>query len=584
MIDRQLNSRLTTLAATAALTCASALAAFSLAPSQAEACGGTFCDAGPQVMPVDQSGENILFWIDQNEGEPHTEAHIQIQYEGDAERFAWLIPVMEVPEVLVGSQALFDRLLGSTVPTFTINTRFDGDCGGVSGIGCGFALEDASVAGGGDEASNGTFGQEDDVGGVDVIDRGFAGAFEYVVLTGTSVEEIVTWLDDAGYAQDEDAPPILQEYLDEDFKFVAVKLKSGAGVDEIHPLAIRYPGIEPCVPIRLTRIAATEDMAIRTFFLGQSRAAPQNWPHVSLNLLGLDWTTDPSADYNELVSLAVDEAGGRAFVTEYAGTDSVVDPTGIFNTDWNSAAFAEVEPVNAVALLGQQGLASCNYATRNGEACEFFHPQVRPLLEKYLPAPVGVEPLEYWDDLGGYEEFIDMEAWNTSPGFAAEFEERISMPAEHAIDMLDDASYLTRLFTLLSPHEMLEDPLFHEVTDLGTVDNNITATRVFSCDESPDYFEFTDGRTLALEDSINYPTLEGMPLAERIELVPMMGPPQVQTDNGAIIDDFVDEWNSDRILGPSAGCSVTRVRAEAILSFMAIFGIAWFQRRRRRDA
>ena len=38
--------------------------ALALAPTPARACGGTFCDSGPVVMPVDQSGENILFWID----------------------------------------------------------------------------------------------------------------------------------------------------------------------------------------------------------------------------------------------------------------------------------------------------------------------------------------------------------------------------------------------------------------------------------------------------------------------------------------------------------------------------------------
>ena len=63
--------------------CAAALAHLAQ-PSVAEACGGTFCDAGPQVMPVDQTGENILFVV----GEESVEAHVQIQYEGNPEQFA----------------------------------------------------------------------------------------------------------------------------------------------------------------------------------------------------------------------------------------------------------------------------------------------------------------------------------------------------------------------------------------------------------------------------------------------------------------------------------------------------------------
>jgi len=52
---------------------------------------------------------------------------------------------------------------------------------------------------------------------------------------------------------------------------VAVKLQPGAGVNEIHPLVVRYPGSAPCIPLKLTAIAATEDMAVRAFFLGDRR-------------------------------------------------------------------------------------------------------------------------------------------------------------------------------------------------------------------------------------------------------------------------------------------------------------------------
>src|SRR5262245_29295755 len=90
-----------------------ALAALS-APRAADACGGTFCDSGPRAMPVDQKGENIIFVM-----EPGTvEAHIQIQYKGEASKFSWILPVQALPDVQVGSEALFSRLLSATVPTY----------------------------------------------------------------------------------------------------------------------------------------------------------------------------------------------------------------------------------------------------------------------------------------------------------------------------------------------------------------------------------------------------------------------------------------------------------------------------------
>src|SRR5689334_539861 len=100
------------------------------APRIAEACGGTFCDNGPMAMPVDQTGENIAFVMLPGK----VEAHIQIQYQGEAPKFSWILPVQSLPEVEVGSQGLFDRLLSTTVPTYSFTTQFD-NCGPVTGAG-----------------------------------------------------------------------------------------------------------------------------------------------------------------------------------------------------------------------------------------------------------------------------------------------------------------------------------------------------------------------------------------------------------------------------------------------------------------
>jgi hypothetical protein len=544
-----------------------------LAPRIADACGGFFCDAGPTVMPVDQTGELIVFWVDRSGTEPHTEAHIQIQYDGEAEDFAWIIPVTAEPEVLVGSQALFDSMLAATVPTFTINNTTIGDCGG--GFGCGFANFDLA---GGDGGSFG--GEGDETGGPDILDRGFAGAFEYVTLTGDTVQEIVDWLDANGYAQDPDAPPILEEYLQDDFVFVAVKLRGGADVDEIHPLAIRYPGIEPCIPIKLTRIAAVDDMKIRAMFLGESRVAPTNWPHVEVNLTQFDWVNGPATSYDQVTGAAIDEAGGRAFVTEYAGTPAVVSTSGVFDANWNAAAFEDIAPELVVDELTSQGLV----AWCDGVECMFNHAQVRPLLETYLPPPDGVGAEEFWSSLESYVAQIDPVAWSAQPGFAADFESRIFGPGQHAVDMLASATYLTRLFTLLSPHEMLEDPLFHETDGLSSVDNNIVATRVNDCDGGPGYIELPDGQQIALTDAGLMPDLEGNPAALRIEQIPMMGPPQVEVDNADTIEALLAEYNDTRLVGPEAGiCSIGRIGVEALFGLFALFGIAWFNRGRRRE-
>src|SRR6266478_2987244 len=97
-------------------------------PRVASACGGTFCDTGPRAMPVDQTGENIIFVMEPGK----VEAHIQIQYKGEPDKFSCILPVqapaMAIPEVEVGSEALFDTLLQATRPSYSVTTQRDA-CG-----------------------------------------------------------------------------------------------------------------------------------------------------------------------------------------------------------------------------------------------------------------------------------------------------------------------------------------------------------------------------------------------------------------------------------------------------------------------
>jgi hypothetical protein len=131
---------------------------------------------------------------------------------------------------------------------------------------------------------------------------------------------------------------------------------------------------------------------------------------------------------------------------------------------------------------------------------------------------------------------------------------------------------------MISPHEMIEDPLFHESSSLDAVDNYPVATRVRPCDNTPTYVEIPNGREVVLVNNISYPAFEDMPSAERIERVPIVGPPQVEVDNTAAIDDIVDAHNRDNMVGPAPSCSIARLRPGAWLAMFALFGIAWLHR------
>ena len=534
------------------------------APQPASACGGTFCDGvvATQSMPVDQTGENILFVL----GDGFVEAHIQIQYTGDPEKFAWIVPVLVEPDVEIGSDPLFSALLTSTVPTFDAVTQSDG-CGGGPALGCGGDLS-ADGAGGGDTGG-------EPPGTPEVVKSGVAGAFEYSVLDGGTVQGVVDWLEANDYAQDDDAPPILQEYLDADFMFVAFKLTAGAGIDEIHPVVLRYEGTEPCVPIRLTRIAARDDMGIRTFFLSDTRVAPTNYREVQINPLRVDWI-NLGSNYEQVVSEAVDSAGadGHAFVTEFAGSNEIIEREFVLDPRWDATRFETALPGNALEELKLQGLISCDEFTRT---CGLATPVLKALLDEYLPTPVGVSDDDFWSDPSDYVTGIDLDAWRPM-SFMAELEERVIGPAENAVDLLEEHAYLTRLFTTMSPHEMTVDPMFHRAPDLPDVSNRFSATIWRVCD-GVDYVELDDGRRIALTEDGAQPAQGDAAL--RVAEIGPSGAPVVIADNREDIDEELREWNAERGLdSESCNCRANRFDLHGPLLFSALFGFLWFRRRR----
>jgi MYXO-CTERM domain-containing protein len=514
-----------------------------LLPSRADACGGTFCDAN-LPMPVDQTGENILFVMD----EGFVEAHIQIQYdpESEAMNFAWIVPVLAVPEFSVGSERLIDNLLGSTVPAYGFNTNFTcDDSGGYATSGYG------STSGGG--SGTGT-SSDTDGPGPEVILQDVVGAFEVSVLSGGTGAELFTWLEDNGYVQDEAAIPIIDEYLADGFLFAAFRLRNEADVAEIHPVTLRFENDEACVPLRLTRIAAVDDMEVRTFFLAQDRVVPETYRHVLVNPLLLDWPNSAS-NYAEVITRAVDadQADGHAFVTEYAGPSDVVSPLGLWSADWNATPFETIEPVDVVDELASQGLMSCTGDPSgttgtgtgtggDGTACAYQHTLLRGLLGSFLPVPAGIDEIDFYGCLSCYVDDIDQAAWD-GPAFAAAMQERIIDPGEHATQLLQSFPTLTRMYTTISPLEMSVDPFFYGNPDLPDVDlRSQVATREIGCG-ADEIWTLPDGRVVYVPGGVWPDFPDEMPWEEDVEEMTPIGAPIGLVDNTERINEQLAIWN-----------------------------------------
>lgn len=550
----------------------------------ARACGGFFCDVvNNQPLPVDQTGENIVFAIDKASGT--VEAHIQIQYTGDPQKFGWVIPVTAVPDFAIGSEQLFTNLLNSTVPSYSFTFASDCEERNPPSIGC--AVADLASGGSFTTAATGGDSSTDTNGGFEVVKREIVGAFEIVVLQGGTAQEVYDWLSMNGYYQDMAALPILEEYLKDKYYFAAAKLLHGSGVEELQPIVMTYAGDTPCVPLRLTRIAAMPHMGVRIFGLGHSRFVPVNYKHVEINDAAIDWV-DNASNYTTVVREAIDTPGsdGHGFVTEYAGTTGFIDRTGIYSPSWRSETFVGAEPVSAqdytvVDALESQGLVDCTFVLENGD-CSYLHPQILPLLRRFLPAPPGIAEGDFYSCMECYKDQIDLAAWDAAQ-FAQQVEERIVAPGKLATALLDKWPKVTRLLTIISPEEMTIDPEFLQNPDLPDVDASRQAVRNVPC-EGSDKMELPSGEAIMLDSAGNWPTFETpMPWALRIEQMTPSGAPQVIEDFKAEIRAAARASNErfEYDDGRGVSCALRRASWSGAAGFAVIFAFAWRGRRRR---
>ena len=92
--------------------------------------------------------------------------------------------------------------------------------------------------------------------GVQVLDSGAVGPFDYVVVSSPDPAEMIRWLRDNGYQIDPSMEPLIQAYTDEGMDFLATQLQLGQGTSDITPIRLTYDAVQPMIPLRLTAVAA----------------------------------------------------------------------------------------------------------------------------------------------------------------------------------------------------------------------------------------------------------------------------------------------------------------------------------------
>ncbi|MEZ4268617.1 MAG: DUF2330 domain-containing protein [Myxococcota bacterium] len=532
-----------------ATVAASALVLQLASPPEAEACGGFFCSQSP----IDQLGEQILFSVEPGE----IKATVQISYEGEAHEFAWVIPVSSKPVITVTPAAVFTALRGMTEPQYWLQWEDSDTCNMWRFYPQAAANDGGSPTGGGG-------------GGVTVLETAEVGPYQTATVQSDDPQALFEWLDKNGYDQPQSALPYIEHYVSSGMLFVALKLKANADVGDLQPVTFTFTQGDPCVPLILTRVAAAPDMPVRIFVLGDSRAVPTNWMHVVINQMKIDWIGSGgfgfgggNGNYEEVVTQAVNEAAGRAFVTEYAGASSALAEAlwreGQFDTAKLAAAQSAPAFINEMLSQG---------FPRDG--------QVQNLIKTYIPRP---DDADLPEDCRGDQSFYATwnmehcltfmpESWSfEAASFALALEDAVVTPLRDTQKLIDRMPYLTRLFTTVSPDEMTRDPIFSFNPDLPEVSNIHQATGKATCDEEGNILT----ATITLETGESYTIkppkdiwnglppelLPAGPFAARIELVGESGAPvTVAAADAKTIDQRLDRETPQSVLG-NPGAAVT---------------------------
>lgn len=427
-----------------------------LAP-RAEACGGFFC----QNVPVDQTGEQILFAVENG----RVEAQIQVDYAGAAEEFSWVVPVPSLPEVGVSSNRVFGVMKERAGIRFELTMTYDGNC-----MYPPMSAESGGVRG--DATSN-----ADD--GVTVVTQSQVGPYDYAILQATDTLALFDWLAANDYIIPATAAPLVESYvlMGDEMHFVAFKLQKDRTVGEIAPVVLKYDDTQPMIPIQLTAIATQPDLGVTVGLLGDARAVPENYLHVLINEARIDWLSSGS-NYDALINDAMDEAGGQAFTTEFAGASD----------RFANAFFTEGQMKTSQLALTGDPVAFFDLVRNEGFTADT---QLLEIMGRCIPLPpslaaAGLDQRSFLNNLASYR--AELAGFDFDEAACAnELEAAIVAPMRHAQELFDGLPYFTRLHTSLSAEEMTVDPVFAFNREMGDVDNVHRATAVMVCDNPSDY-------------------------------------------------------------------------------------------------
>ncbi len=172
--------------------------------------------------------------------------------------------------------------------------------------------------------------------GVRIEARFAVGEYDVLVLSATQSTGLETWLHQNHYNVPQGAAEYLAPYVREQWKFFVAKVdieraqrRPGGGV-RLSPLRFHYDAQDFRLPVRLGLMNSNGAQDLIVYILHpRSRFEVANYANVFVPT-NLDVSNDARRNFGELYArlfdYTLDQAGGRAVVTEYSWSTSSCDP------------------------------------------------------------------------------------------------------------------------------------------------------------------------------------------------------------------------------------------------------------------
>ena len=234
-----------------AISLASSLGEVGSSATPAFADGALFPDT---ARDLDQPAQMAI--IDYDDG--RQDLILQVKYEGDADEFAWVIPVPSYPDVDVSDAERFRSLAELTA----VWVEAGGD------------LFSCTIGDGGEKQL------------VDVWEEDTVGIYHYAVLSAEDPSALIDWLNTNGYIFPENGQEIIDHYIAKEWYFVAIKINPGEeaeGLAEgtIQPLKLSFNTDTMLYPLKITSLSSRK-CEVLLYIIADQRVVPHNYRYLTL--------------------------------------------------------------------------------------------------------------------------------------------------------------------------------------------------------------------------------------------------------------------------------------------------------------